>query len=59
MTALQLGGLIHIGDGRALSGEILEQVETDVGVSHLAAAEADRNLDAVPIGSGISGRCGA
>ena len=47
---LQLGALVHHGDLAALLGKLQKQVLTDVGVGHLPAAEADRDLDAVAVG---------
>lgn len=47
MTALQLGLPIHRGDLGAAFRELFQQFLTDIGVSHLTAAEADGDLDSV------------
>ena len=55
MTAFQLGLLVHAGDLGALLGEIEEQILTDIGVSHLAAAEADSDLHTIAVGQELLG----
>ena len=47
MTALQLGSLVHDGHIGAALRELQQQLLTDLGVSHLSAAETDGNLAAV------------
>lgn len=47
MTALQLGLPIHRGDLGAAFRELFQQFLTDIGVSHLTAAETDGDLDSV------------
>ena len=47
MPAFQLGLLIHHGQPGALLGKVQQQLAADLGVSHLAAAEADRDLDPI------------
>ena len=50
MTALQLGLPIHRGDLGAAFRELLQQFLTDVGVSHLPAAEAHGDFHSIPVG---------
>ena len=50
MTALQLGSLVHDGHIGAALRELQQQLLTDVGVSHLSAAETNGDLAAVTVG---------
>ena len=49
MTSLQLGALIHNSQLAALLRELEQQILTDIGMSHLTAAEADCDLAAVAL----------
>lgn len=48
-AAFQLGVFLHAGNFRAARGEVHQQLLAQVGVRHLAAAEADADLDAVAV----------
>ena len=49
MPSLQLGALVHDSDLAAILSKLHQQILADVGVRHLAAAEADRHLAAVAL----------
>ena len=49
MAALQLGSLIHNGHIGAALRELQQQLLTDIGMSHLSAAETDGHLAAVAV----------
>ena len=50
MTALQLGSLVHDGHIGAALRKLQQQLLTDIGVSHLSAAETNSDLAAVTVG---------
>lgn len=51
----ELGVLFHVGDFGAALRELDEQLFTDVGVGHFAAAEADGDLDPVALLQELAG----
>ena len=53
IPALQLGGFVQGGHLGTQLGELVEQIASDLGVRHLAAAEADGDFDAVATSSRI------
>ena len=55
VPSVQLGVLVQRGDLAALLGKLEQQALADVGVSHLAAAEADRDLHPVALGQELLG----
>ena len=55
LAALQLGFFFHRGDRAASFGEFVQQVQADLGVGHLAAAEAHRHLYFVAPGEELGG----
>ena len=54
-ASFQLGLFIQCRHLGTLLGEAHQQVFADVGMRHLAAAEADRDLDAVAVGKELLG----
>ena len=50
MAALQLGSLVHDGHIGAALRKLQQQLLTDIGVSHLSAAETNSDLAAVTVG---------
>ena len=55
VSPLELGLLIQIGKLSALLGKLAEQLLANVGMGHLSAAEADRDLDAVAVAEELLG----